>query len=60
MVWFEDNQILAEINNIKNLTPNALQDVTLQSQPTQSVAEPAETRERSTPQPITLLQEMKS
>ena len=60
MVWFEDNQILAEINNIKNLTPNALQDITPQIQPTQSADEPAETRERSAPQPITLLPEMKS
>lgn len=57
MVWFEDNQIVAEINNIKNLTPNALQDITPQLQPTQLPAAPIENRERHAPQPITLLPE---
>lgn len=60
LVWFEDNQILAEINNIKNLTPNALQDITPELQPTQPAAEPVETRERPTPQPIILLAESKT
>jgi len=57
MVWFEDSQILAEINNIKNLTPVALQDITSAPQPTQIAAAPVEVRERQTPQPITLLPE---
>lgn len=60
MVWFEDNQILAEINNIKNLTPNAIQDLTPELQPTPSPVAPADSRERQVPQPFTLLPEGKT
>jgi len=60
LVWFEDNQILAEINNIKNLTPNALQDMVPQFQSAQPAAATAEARERQSPQPFTLLPEGKT
>ncbi|MEZ3501109.1 cellulose biosynthesis protein BcsE [Pantoea sp. KPR_PJ] len=60
LVWFEDTQILSEINNIKNLTPNALQDVTLPLQPVPAAAAPAEVRERQSPQPFSLLPEGKT
>lgn len=60
LVWFEDNQILAEINNIKNLTPNAIQDVAPTLQPATQPAAPAEVPVRHAPQPINLLSEVKS
>lgn len=61
IIWFEDNQILAEIGNIKKMTPMALQVLT----PVSDSVRPAETPpvaapERPVPQPITLLPERES
>jgi hypothetical protein len=61
MVWFEDNQILAEVSNIKKLTPMAIQDLTPVSETTRAAVESRhETQERSAPLPITLLPENES
>ncbi|EIB97767.1 cellulose biosynthesis protein BcsE [Pantoea sp. Sc1] len=61
IIWFEDNQILAEIGNIKKMTPMALQVLT----PVSDSVRPAEippvaAPERPVPQPITLLPERES
>lgn len=61
IIWFEDNQILAEIGNIKKMTPMALQVLT----PVSDLVRTAETPpvaapERPVPQPITLLPERES
>nr|WP_154929021.1 cellulose biosynthesis protein BcsE [Pantoea agglomerans] len=61
IIWFEDNQILAEIGNIKKMTPMALQVLT----PVSDLVRPAATPpvaapERPVPQPITLLPERES
>ncbi|WP_337022059.1 cellulose biosynthesis protein BcsE [Pantoea anthophila] len=61
IIWFEDNQILAEIGNIKKMTPMALQVLT----PVSDSVRPAETSpvaapDRPVPQPITLLPERES
>lgn len=61
IIWFEDNQILAEIGNIKKMTPMALQVLTPASdsvRPTEPP--PVAAPERPVPQPITLLPERES
>lgn len=55
MVWFEDNQILAEINNIKNLQPEAMQDLPLAAPPAAAAPQQVVVAERRTPQPVNLL-----
>jgi cellulose biosynthesis protein BcsE len=61
MVWFEDNQILAEVSNIKKLTPMAIQDLAPVSEMARAAVESRpETHERAAPQPITLLPENKA
>ncbi|MGK3144015.1 cellulose biosynthesis protein BcsE [Pantoea sp. C2G6] len=59
IIWFEDNQILGEISNIRKMTPMALQEQTpVAVTPPAAVA--AKPSERAAPQPITLLPENKS
>ena len=58
MVWFEDNQILAEVSNIKKLTPMAIQDLTPVSETARAAVESRpETHERAAPQPPSLIPE---
>jgi len=61
IIWFEDEQILAEIGNIKKMTPVSLQAMPPRSGPAQPPAT-AQTphHQRATPQSITLLPENKS
>ncbi|WP_292985129.1 cellulose biosynthesis protein BcsE [Pantoea sp.] len=61
MVWFEDNQILAEVSNIKKLTPMAIQDLMPAPETTRAAIESrSETLARSAPLPIILLPENKA
>lgn len=61
IIWFEDNQILAEIADIRKMRPVALQALAPEAEPAHHAhARPAERAERATPQPITLLPENKS
>jgi len=61
MVWFEDNHILAEVSNIKKLTPMAIQELTPVSESLlESTLKPVDAPVRSAPQPITLLPEKES
>lgn len=55
MVWFEDNQIVSEIRQMKTLTPGAWHDVGLKPlpAPVRASATPP-VAERKTPQPLTL------
>ncbi|UZH02970.1 cellulose biosynthesis protein BcsE [Pantoea anthophila] len=61
IIWFEDNQILAEIGNIKKMTPMALQVLTPVSDSVRTAEiPPVAAPERPVPQPITLLPERES
>lgn len=57
VLWFEDNQILSEINKIKRLMPGSLPDLPLASEPllvSKTAATVNRAEERRVPQPITL------
>jgi hypothetical protein len=61
IIWFEDNQILAEISNIKKMTPMALQELTPVSDSLRDATpRPVDAPERAAPQPISLLPEKES
>lgn len=55
MVWFEDNQIVSEIRQMKTRVPGAWHDMALKPapEPIRAGAAPS-TTERKTPQPLTL------
>lgn len=61
IIWFEDNQIQAEIGNIKKMRPVAMQAAAVVAAPVRdALPRHADTPERATPQPITLLPEKES
>lgn len=61
IIWFEDNQILAEISNIKKMTPMTLQELTpVSASLRDATSKPTDAPERAAPQPISLLPEKES